>query len=129
MFFIGLGHAPPMSGGTDRFEDLRIEVADFISERDWERYHRPKDIAMALSIEASELMELYLWDREPDREELEDEIGDIFFFLLDMSMKENVDLESALKKKMEKNRSKYPAHIVKGKDDKYIRYLEGTDDL
>ncbi len=108
----------------DRFSDLKEMIISFIAERDWDRYHRPKDISMALSIEAGELMELYLWDREPDREELEDELADVFFFLLDMSIKEDVDLSAALRKKIEKNRSKYPASLVKGKDDKYTRYLE-----
>lgn len=111
-----------------RFSDLEELVSEFISERDWDRYHRPKDIAMALSIEAGELMELYLWDRKPEREELEDEVADIFFFLLDMCMKENIDLGKVLRNKIKKNGEKYPADIVRGRDDKYTRYGEGTND-
>jgi NTP pyrophosphatase (non-canonical NTP hydrolase) len=105
-----------------RFDDLYQEIRDFISERDWDRYHRPKDIAMALSIEAGELMELYLWDRNPHRDELEDELADIFFFLLDMADRENIDLEKALFEKIDKNRKKYPKELVKGKDHKYTKY-------
>ncbi|MFO8051583.1 MAG: nucleotide pyrophosphohydrolase [Thermoplasmatota archaeon] len=102
-----------------RLNDL---VGEFISERDWGQYHRPKDVAAALAIEAAELQELYLWDRSPEREELEDELGDIFFFLLDMGMRENIDIIDALKKKLEKNEIKYPAHLVKGSDAKYTKY-------
>ena len=111
----------------DRFSDLEEMIGKFIGERDWDRYHRPKDIAMALSIESSELMELFLWDREPDREELEDEMGDIFFFLLDMSMKMDIDLAGSLKNKIAKNELKYPASLVRGRDDKYTRYRSDDD--
>ncbi len=107
---------------SDRFSDLRKLVREFISDRDWEQFHRPKDISMALSIEAGELMELYLWDRKPERGDLEDEIADIFFFLLDMADRESVDLEKVLIKKLEKNKEKYPADIVRGKDQKYTSY-------
>jgi len=103
-------------------KEFKDAISSFVSERDWDRYHRPKDVAMALSIEAGELMELYLWDREPDREELEDELGDILFFLVDMSIREDIDLTEAFRRKMEKNEQKYPANLVRGSDLKYDRY-------
>ena len=102
--------------------DLKKEISDFVNERDWERFHRPKDVAMALSIETGELMELYLWDREPDRQELEDELADILFFLVDMAVREDIDLSRAFRSKMNKNRDRYPRSIVKGRDDKYTKY-------
>ncbi|MGA1820790.1 MAG: nucleotide pyrophosphohydrolase [Thermoplasmatota archaeon] len=102
--------------------DFKEAISRFVAERDWDRYHRPKDVAMALSIEAGELMELYLWDREPAREELEDELGDILFFLVDMSIREDIDLTEAFRRKMEKNEHKYPADLVRGRDQKYDRY-------
>ncbi|MGA1793094.1 MAG: nucleotide pyrophosphohydrolase [Thermoplasmatota archaeon] len=104
--------------------EFKEAISVFVTERDWDRYHRPKDVAMALAIEAGELMELYLWDREPDREELEDELGDILFFLVDMAIREDIDLSEAFQKKMKKNEERYPASVVKGKDDKYTRYRE-----
>ena len=110
---------------SDRLRDLYGIIEEFIEKREWDQYHRPKDVAMALSIEAGELMELYLWDREPEREDLEDEVGDIFFFLLDFCIREGIDPEKALRRKMEKNREKYPIDLVKGKDHKYTRYQEG----
>ena len=111
--------------GTDRetaLEELKALIDPFIRERDWERFHRPKDVAMALSIEAAELQELYLWDREPDREALKDEMADVLFFLLDLSLREGVDLSTALMEKMKKNEERYPAALVRGKDLKYDQY-------
>ncbi len=105
-----------------RFDDLNLEIRNFISERDWGKYHRPKDIAMALSIEAGELMELYLWDRKPEKNEIKDELADIFFFLLDIADREGIDLDEALLEKIEKNRKKYPKELVMGKDHKYTKY-------
>jgi len=106
----------------DLLEDVRQRIGDFIAARDWERFHRPKDVAMALSIEASELLELYLWDRKPSREDLEDEIGDVFFYLIDLAMREGIDPVRAFHNKMELNEVKYPAEKVRGKDLKYDRY-------
>ena len=103
-------------------DDLKGTISQFVAERDWDQFHRPKDVAMALSIETGELMELYLWDRQPNREELKDELGDILFFLVDMAIREDIDLSQAFKRKMEKNREKYPSSMVKGKDDKYTKY-------
>ncbi|MBN1390792.1 MAG: nucleotide pyrophosphohydrolase [Candidatus Thermoplasmatota archaeon] len=106
-------------------DDLKKEISRFVTERDWDRFHRPKDVAMALSIEAGELMELYLWDRSPDREDLMDELGDVLFFLVDMSIRENMDLSEAFRRKMEKNDEKYPSSLVRGRDDKYTAYMGG----
>jgi NTP pyrophosphatase (non-canonical NTP hydrolase) len=111
--------------GTDKetlVNDLKALIDPFIRERDWERFHRPKDVAMALSIEAAELQELYLWDRTPDREALRDEMADVLFFLLDLSLREEIDLSTALREKMVKNEERYPAALVKGKDLKYDQY-------
>jgi len=119
-----LRHTPDMSSDeTTRIADLKGAVSEFVTEREWDRFHRPKDVAMALSIEASELMELYLWDRTPDRKRLEEELGDILFFLVDMSIREDIDLVDAFQNKMELNRKKYPAHLVRGRDDKYTSYM------
>jgi NTP pyrophosphatase (non-canonical NTP hydrolase) len=107
---------------ADRIERFQAMIGTFIAERDWDRFHRPKDVAMALSIESAEVMELYLWDRGPDREDLEDEVADVLFFLLDLAMREGIDLERAFERKMAKNAEKYPPALVKGRDLKYDRY-------
>ena len=106
--------------------DIKGTIIEFVTERDWDKYHRPKDVAMALSIEAGELMELYLWDRKPDRQELKDELGDLLFFLVDMAVREDIDLVDAFRTKMKKNDEKYPASKVKGRDDKYTKYNDPT---
>jgi NTP pyrophosphatase (non-canonical NTP hydrolase) len=110
------------NGRTDRLDRFQRRIGSFIAERDWEKFHRPKDVAMALSIESAEIMELYLWDRRPEKEELEDEIADVLFFLLDLATREGIDLEKAFERKMGKNEAKYPASVVQGKDLKYDRY-------
>ena len=101
---------------------LKDETARFARERDWEKFHNPKDLSMALAVEASELMDLYLWDREPDREALEDELGDVLHFLLEMSNATGIDLSEAFWKKQGKNEVKYPAELVRGRSDKYTAY-------
>ena len=117
-----------MAPDTDTtISDIKAMISEFVTERDWDQFHRPKDVTMALAIETGELMELYLWDRGPVRDELEDELGDILFFLVDMAIRENIDLSEAFRKKMIKNREKYPAQKVKGRDDKYTSYQEGYD--
>jgi len=105
------------------FADMRSEIMRFINERDWERFHRPKDVSMALSIESSELLELYLWDREPEKERIEEEAADVLFFLVDLAAREDIDLEEAFRKKMERNRRKYPIEESRGRDDKYTSYI------
>ncbi|MDG6224888.1 MAG: nucleotide pyrophosphohydrolase [Candidatus Thermoplasmatota archaeon] len=110
------------SDGTRTIDRFKDRIAAFIDERDWGRFHRPKDVAAALSIEASELQELYLWDRTPSREDLEDEIADVLFFLIDLAAREGIDISDAFDRKMEKNEERYPAGKVRGSDKKYDSY-------
>jgi len=107
-------------------EEIEERIRQFISDRDWDRFHRSKDVAMALAIEASELQELYLWDRTPSKEQVEDEAADVLFFLVDLSMREGIDLVGAFRRKMEKNENRYPAQLVKGKDLKYDAYVRNS---
>lgn len=110
------------SDGTRTLDRFKERIASFIDERDWGRFHRPKDVAAALSIEASELQELYLWDRTPSKEDLKDEIADVLFFLIDLAAREGIDLSDAFDSKMEKNEIRYPAGKVRGSDRKYDSY-------
>ena len=91
--------------------------------RDWEQFHSPKNLSMALSVEASELVEIFQWLKESDlkkvdKEKVADEIADIFFYLVRISQKMNIDIEKSFHKKMIKNIKKYPAKLSKGKSDK-----------
>lgn len=113
----------------DRLKGL---VKDFCEERDWDQFHNPKELAIGLSTEANELLQLFRFQSEeqmremlgkPDtREQIEDETADIFFFLLRFAQKNGIDLEQALVRKIEKNRKKYPAELARGKNLKYPEY-------
>lgn len=111
--------------------DLLKQLIEFRRERDWEQFHNPKDIAISLSIEAAELLEWFQWrDKtaikqmlETDkREALEDEIADVAVYLSYLCYDLNIDLEQAIKRKMDKNAAKYPVEKVKGRADKYNEY-------
>ncbi len=106
---------------------LRREVAAFMEERQWGRYHTPKNVAAALAVEAAELQEIFLW-REPDdrcedkRQEIEDEAADVLLCLLNFCNRANVDIGPALLRKLEKAATKYPVEKVRGRREKYDEY-------
>lgn len=103
---------------------LKKRMADFIEERQWNKYHRPKNLAMSIAIEAAELMEHFQWlDHEEaqaalcderSKERVADEMADILAFLLSLSTCTDIDLAAAFGKKLQKNELKYPAEAVKG---------------
>ena len=109
------------------YKKLKKEIKDFVDERDWEQFHNPKNLSMALSVEASELLEIFQWQKaeeyknasEDQKEMIKDEIADIFYYLIRISDKLDINIEEALIKKMQKNRKKYPKDLVKGKAVKY----------
>lgn len=111
--------------------DLLKQLIEFRRERDWEQFHNPKDIAISLSIEAAELLEWFQWRDKSEiqqmletdkREALEDEIADVAVYLSYLCYDLNIDLEQAIKRKMDKNAAKYPVEKVKGRADKYNEY-------
>jgi len=116
----------------NKLTELKLKVVDFIEERDWKQFHNPKDVAQALSIEAAELSELFLWvpqgksyDVAQDkREAVSDEMADVFAYLLAFSETTGIDLEEALINKLEKNKKKYPIDKVKGSSKKYTEYKD-----
>lgn len=116
-----------MSDKNTHLEDLKIMVEAFTKDRDWTQFHSPKTLTQALSIEASELMELFLWDNNNDskqtlekkRESVEHEMADVFWWLLQLSWQYNIDLTDALNKKMEINKKRYPVEKAKGNTKKY----------
>jgi NTP pyrophosphatase (non-canonical NTP hydrolase) len=109
---------------------LMQRLVAFRDERDWQQFHNPKDLAAALSIEAAELQELFLWKPATDlglesaekRERIEEEVADIGAFLLLLCHELNIDLSRAITRKIEKNAQKYPAEKVKGSSKKYNEY-------
>lgn len=112
------------------YSSLSSKLKDFSHIRDWDQFHNTKDLAMALSIESGELLELFLWQdiSELDsllvkkREKIEDEVADIFLYLVRFCQKADIDLEAVSLRKLEKNAKKYPAELVKGQKKKYDEY-------
>ena len=107
--------------------EIRQKIIAFRNERDWAQFHDPKNLAEALSIEAGELLENFLWktteqSRNLSPEELKnvkEELADIFIFLIYLSEEYKIDLLMEVEKKIAKNESKYPVHKSKGSNKKY----------
>jgi NTP pyrophosphatase (non-canonical NTP hydrolase) len=104
--------------------DLEIvtqELIKFRNERDWEQFHNPKDLAIALSIEANELLELYLWknSNDADLEKIKDELADVFAYSLLLADKYKLDVKEIVLNKIRKNADKYPIDKSKGSAKKY----------
>lgn len=105
--------------------DLRKKMADFVSARDWEQFHDPKNLAMALCAEAAELLEHFLWITPENsklsvlnpnkRKEVSEEIADITCLIMALCNCMNLDLSDSLTAKMKKNELKYPAEKCRGK--------------
>jgi dCTP diphosphatase len=111
-------------------EELRARVRAFVAERDWERFHSPKNLAMALSVEASELVELFQWLTEEESASLDDagrrrvaeELADVLWFVVRLSDRLEIDLLEAAELKLTENANKYPAEKVRGQSKKYTDY-------
>ena len=105
------------------FNKINKEIKSFVDERDWDQFHSPKNLSMALSVEASELVEIFQWLNNKDIEEnkekihqaVKEEVVDIFYYVVRMCQKMDINLEDAFYEKMKKNKSKYPSEIYKGK--------------
>ena len=109
-------------------KELKSIIQEFIHARDWEQYHAPKNLAMALSVEAAEIVEIFQWKEadEPlspaEQEHLRQEIGDVLVYLLELADKFEIDIVGAAKDKMVLNDKKYPEKVAKGKANKYTDY-------
>lgn len=107
------------------------ELERFVAERDWEQFHSPKNLAMALSVEVAEIVEHFQWLTEEQSHdltpaklaEIRQEIGDVMIYLAELADKFGIDPVEAAGAKVEINKEKYPAALVKGKADKYTEYL------
>lgn len=97
------------------------KLIKFRDDRDWEQFHNSKDLALALSIEASELLEIFLWKKNEDfdKDKLEEELADVFMYGLLLANKNNIDINNIILKKLQRNNEKYPVEKAKGKSNKY----------
>ncbi|WP_324612842.1 nucleotide pyrophosphohydrolase [Streptomyces specialis] len=114
--------------------ELQEMLTQFAEERDWEKFHTPKNLAMALAGEAGELLEIFQWldpdescsiMRSPERAKaVEQELADIFSYLLRLADVLGIDLAGALRDKVEINRTRYPVELSRGHAQKYTRLTE-----
>ena len=111
---------------------LNSELELFVKERDWDQFHSVKNLTMALSVECSELVEIFQWMTEEESngvtqdqvtiDKVQDEVADIFLYLMRILSKTNIDLESAVKSKIKKNAEKYPVALARGNSKKYSEF-------
>ena len=104
--------------------ELKKIVEDFVNERDWSQFHNPKNLSMALAIEAGELMDIFKWNTHEEcermmsekktRQEATDEIADVMIYALAFANRNDINIADSIDRKMIKNREKYPADKFKG---------------
>lgn len=102
-------------------EEIIEALLKFRNERDWEQFHNPKDLALAISIESAELLELFLWKKAEDVniEKVKEELADIFSFSFLLAEKYGFDVKEIVLEKIKKNAEKYPVDKAKGSAKKY----------
>lgn len=114
-------------------EELKNKVKEFCEKRDWDQFHNSKELAIGISTEANELLQIFRFKSEEDmkkvmssdkRIEVEEELADVLYFVLRFAQMNNIDLSSAVSNKIEKNDKKYPAEKVKGCNKKYNEYKD-----
>jgi dCTP diphosphatase len=120
-----------MADSDMNLQTIRQIVAEFVHEREWEQFHSPKDLAAAISVEASELQELLLWKtpREVDEfvndaegiQALREELADVLIFSLCLANRLEIDVADAVTSKLQRNAQKYPVERSKGSSIKYTR--------
>ena len=116
--------------GNADLNSLKEKLRDFAEQRDWDQFHSPKNLSMALIAEAAELVEHFQWLTEKESaqlnedklEEVRQELADIQIYLIRIADKLNVDLLEAVTDKMKINETRYPAEKVKGQHKKYTEY-------
>ena len=102
-------------------QNITDALLKFRNERDWEQFHNPKDLSIALSIETNELLELFLWKNHEEAkiDKIKEELADVFAYAFLIAEKYNFNVEEIVLEKIKKNAEKYPVEKSKGKSDKY----------
>ena len=114
----------------NNLDSLKQRLRQFAKERDWDQFHSPKNLSMALSAEVAEIVEHFQWLTEEQSKtlppekltEVEQELADTFVYLIRLADKLNIDLLAAADKKIKHNEEKYPAEKVRGSAKKYTEY-------
>jgi len=120
---------PMLTDSQTTLSDLKTRILAFARERDWEQFHAPKNLSMALAAEAGELMEHFLWVgaeasgeivRNPAKKgKIEEELADVVIYALEFANVTGIDLSAAIERKMAANALKYPVEKARGRADKY----------
>jgi len=113
----------------ERFDLVQKALRQFVAEREWDQFHSPRNLAVALSVEAGELLEHFQWMSDSDstalaqeeRDAIAEEMADVFLYLLRLAEKLDSDLLEAAERKLAINRRKYPVEKAKGKSTKYTK--------
>jgi NTP pyrophosphatase (non-canonical NTP hydrolase) len=102
-------------------EEITQELLKFRNERDWEQFHNPKDLVLAINVEAGELLELFLWknSENANTEKVKEELADVFAYAFLLAEKYNFDVKEIVLEKITKNGEKYPIEKAKGTAKKY----------
>lgn len=102
-------------------EEIIKELVNFRNDRDWAQFHNPKDLALAINVEAGELLEQFLWksDEEANKEKVKEELADVFAFAFLLADKYGFDVKEIVLEKIKKNGEKYPVEKSKGTAKKY----------
>jgi len=110
-------------------QEIKDRVLAFAKARDWEQFHSPKNLSMAIAGEAAELMEHFLWqspeqshadvEAEALRAKVEEELADVFIFAVEFANVTGIDIAAIIEKKMQRNGEKYPVEKARGRSDKY----------
>ncbi len=118
-----------LTDSTTTVAELKTKVLAFVQERDWEQFHSPKNLSMALATEAGELMEHFLWATPEKSKEIAadpikrgkiaDELADVVVYALEFANATGLDVAAAIEAKMAANAKKYPVEKAKGRSEKY----------
>jgi dCTP diphosphatase len=124
-----LARMNPMTDATTTFAETKARVLAFARERDWEQFHAPKNLSMALAAEAAELMEHFLWGTPEQsrgiacdpakRQKIEEELADVIIYALEFANMTGLDVAASVETKMAANARKYPVEKARGRSEKY----------
>lgn len=102
-------------------EQTKAALRAFVSERDWDQFHSPENLAKSISIEAGELLECFQWSAEFDQHQVEAELADVVTYCIHLANKIGVDLDEIVMRKLESTKAKYPIELAKGRMTKYTK--------
>lgn len=118
-----------MNDKETNLQEIKDRVLAFAKERDWEQFHAPKNLSMAIAAEAAELMEHFLWQSPDDsravmdadklRAKVEEELADVFIFAIEFANVTGIDIAAIIEAKINRNAEKYPVEKAKGRSEKY----------